>query len=42
MYPCILQDENSGYWFIAESTGPRSWRYHRTWLRAWFELNTGW
>lgn len=40
-YPCILRDEDSGMYFVAESTGPRSWRYHRTWWRALIEYLTG-
>lgn len=40
-YPCIMQDDDSRLYFVAESTGPRSWRYHRFWLRAWWELVTG-
>ena len=28
-YPCVMQDDESGYWFVAESTGPVSWKYHR-------------
>jgi hypothetical protein len=37
-YPCIMRDDETGLWFVAESTGPRSWRYHRWWIMAWWEL----
>jgi len=37
-YPCIMRDDDSGLYFVAESTGPRSWRYHRFWLLAFVEL----
>jgi hypothetical protein len=37
-YPCIMQDDDSGLYFVAESTGPTSWRYHRRWWRAAVEL----
>lgn len=40
-YPCILRDADSGLYFVADSTGPCSWRYHRFWLRAVIELLTG-
>lgn len=39
-YPCILQDEDSGLYFVAETTGPRSWRYHRSRFTAWLEMVT--
>lgn len=32
-YPCVMQDAEGGGWFVAESTGPVTWRYHRwRWL----------
>jgi hypothetical protein len=39
-YPCIMQDDESGMYFIAGSTGPRSWRYHHRWWGAWWEMIT--
>jgi hypothetical protein len=40
-YPCVMRDDDSQLYFVAESTGPRSWIYYRWWLRAWIELHTG-
>lgn len=42
-YPCIMRDDSSGLYFVAESTGPRTWRFHRYRWCAWIELLlTGW
>lgn len=40
-YPCIMHDDDSGLYFVAGETGPVSWRYHKRWWRAFFELLTG-
>jgi len=40
-YPCILRDDESGLYFVAEASGPATWRYYRSWWRALVELVTG-
>ena len=37
-FPRILRDEASDCYFVAGPTGPTTWRYHRSWWRALFEL----
>jgi hypothetical protein len=39
-YPCVMHDDESGRYFVAGSTGPVSWRYHRYWWQALLELWT--
>jgi hypothetical protein len=36
-----MQDDDSGLYFVAEATGPQSWRYHKSWWRALAELLFG-
>lgn len=37
-YPCIMRDDASGFYFVATSTGPLSWKYHRFRWQAALEL----